>query len=68
MKEDFFNISYTAYVNNKKKEKQKWTSSWKNKMWKYRFILAISSIIIMCLSMNFFLIYKFMRIIEVTLN
>ena len=68
MKEDFFNISYTAYVNNKKKEKQKWTSSWKNKMWKHRFILAISSIIIMCLSMNFFLIYKFMRIIEVTLN
>ena len=66
MKEDFFNVGYTAYVHNNENEKQRWTSSWKNKMWEHRFLITISSIILMCLSMNFFLIYRFMRIIEIS--
>ena len=68
MKEDFFKVGYTMYIDTKKTNRKKWTSSVFSKICKHKFILISSSIIIMCVFMNFFLIYKFMRIMEISFN
>ena len=66
MKEDFFKLGYTTYLKKSNVNKKKCTNSIFDKIWKHKFILTTSSIIIMCLLMNFFLIYKFMKIIEMS--
>ncbi len=68
MKEDFFKVGYTTYIENNNIKRKKWTSSILKKIWKHKFILFTSSIIMMCVFMNFFLIYKFMRIIQISFN
>ncbi len=66
MKEDFFKAGYSNYLNKNNQNKKKRTNCIFNKMLKNRFIIATSSIIIMCSFINFFLIYKFVRIIDIS--
>ena len=66
MKEDFFKVGYTNYLSENENNDIKRTRSILRKIGKHKFIFTISSIIIMCLGMNFFLIYKFMKIIEIS--
>lgn len=66
MKEDFFKVGYSKYLNKNKNTKKKRTNHIFNKLLKNRFIIATSSIIIMCSFINFFLIYKFVRIIDIS--
>ena len=68
MKEDFFKVGYTTYLENENIKINKRTSSFFKKISKHKFILMTSSIIMLCVFMNFFLIYKFMRIIEISCN
>ena len=67
MKEDFFKVRYTMYIGNDKIKRKKWTNIIHNKIFKHKLILAFSSIIMMCVVMNFFLIYQFIRIMETSL-
>ena len=64
MKEDFFKVGYTTYLHKNNTQTRKWTRTILNKMWRYKSIITIIIIIIVCLCMNFFLIYKFMKILE----
>lgn len=64
MKEDFFKVGYTTYLNKSNNQTRKRTRTILNKMWRYKFIITIIITIIVCLCMNFFLIYKFMKILE----
>ena len=66
MKEDFFKVGYSKYLNKNNNTKKKRTNHIFNKLLKNRFIIATSSIIIMCSFINFFLIYKFVRIIDIS--
>ena len=63
MKEDFFKVGYTTYLSRKSK-KLSWTSKLKKVVFKHKLIISISVIIISCLIMNFWLIYKFVKILE----
>ena len=63
MKEDFFKVGYTTYLSRKSK-KLTWTSKIKKVIIKYKFIITIIAVIISCLIMNFWLIYKFLKILE----
>ncbi len=62
MKEDFFKIGYSAYLNNNKK--QKWTSLIFEKIAKHKLIFAIIFIALICATINFWLIFKFMYVLE----
>ncbi len=64
MKEDFFKVGYTTYLYQSKSEDKKWTRKLKKVLHKYKFIIALSATIIICIIMNFWLIYKFMKILE----
>lgn len=64
MKEDFFKVGYTTYLHKNNNQTKKRTRTILNKMWRYKFIITIIIAIIVCLCMNFFLIYKFMKILE----
>ena len=66
MKEDFFKVGYSKYLDKNNQKEKKRTNSIFNKVLKNRFIIATSSIIIMCSFINFFLIYKFIRIIDIS--
>ena len=64
MKEDFFKVWYTMYIEKDKPKVKNWTSKITKKILKYKILFITISIITMCLAMNFFLIYKFIEIIE----
>ena len=64
MKEDFFKFGYSKYFNNTKKEN--WTSKFLNIIVKHRIILFIMFTIGISLIINFCLILKFVRILEVS--
>jgi hypothetical protein len=66
MKEDFFKVGYSKYLNKNNHNEKKRTNYIFNKLFKNRFIIVTSSIIIMCSFINFFLIYKFIRIIDIS--
>ena len=66
MKEDFFKVGYSKYLDKNNHKEKKRTNSIINKILKNKFIIATSSIIIMCSFINFFLIYKFIRIIDIS--
>ena len=68
MKEDFFNVGYTTYLQKKKIKGDNWTNYLIRVICRHKFIFLASLIVIMCLCMNLFLIYKFMKIIEISLN
>ena len=64
MEEDFFKVGYTTYLHKGNNQPRKWTRIILNKVWRYKFIITIITTIVVCLCMNFFLIYKFMKILE----
>lgn len=66
MKEDFFKVGYSKYLDKNNQNEKKRTKHMVNKLLKKRFIIVTSSIIIMCSFINFFLIYKFIRIIDIS--
>ena len=59
MKENFFKVGYTDYL-----QKNKRTSSFFNKIMKHKLMLSLGLIIIFCTLMNFWLIYKFISILS----
>ncbi len=63
MKEDFFKVGYSTYLHKKSKQ-TKWTRSIVKSIFKHKYIIIICTSIMTCLIMNFWLIYKFMRILE----
>lgn len=63
MKEDiFFKVGYTTYL--QKNEKKKWTSKITDMNTKHKFISVILVVIIISVMMNFWLIYRFINILE----
>ncbi len=64
MKEDFFKVGYSTYLYQSKGEDIKWTRRLRKRIHEHRFVIIFSITIIICLIMNFWLIYKFMRILE----
>lgn len=63
MEEDFFKVGYSTYLHQKSK-KIKWTRGITKKLFKHKFIIIICISIFICLIMNFWLIFKFMKILE----
>ena len=64
MEEDFFRIGFTTYLNKKNINKTKRTSSFIKMIAKHRFIFTTILIVILSLCMNFWLIFKFMSILQ----
>lgn len=65
MKEDiFFRVGYSTYLQKEKERTESWTSKLIKKISKHKFITVTIAIIIACTMTNFFLIYRFIHIIE----
>lgn len=65
MKEDiFFKVGYTTYLQKSKNKKRNWTSKIIKKFFEHKIISTSIVVIIMCLGINFWLIYKFINILE----
>ena len=64
MEEDFFKVGYTSYLSKIKKEKPKRTSLL-NKLFKHKIILFSLGIIVLCVAMNLWLIYRFINILHI---
>ena len=62
MKEDFFKVGYSKYL--EKVENKERTSIF-NKIFKHKVILWSLGIILMCVLMNFWLIYRFINILYI---
>ncbi len=65
MKEDFFKVGYSTYIQKNENEKQKWTSKLFGKILEHKFITTICLIILACMTMNMWLIYKFINILHI---
>lgn len=65
MKEDiFFRVGYSTYLQKEREKKKSWTSKLIKKISEHKFITITIAIIIACTMTNFFLIYRFIHIIE----
>ena len=65
MKENvFFRVGYSTYLKKEKEKQESWTSRLMKKINEHKFITMIVAIIIACTMTNFFLIYRFIHIIE----
>ncbi|MDO4975279.1 MAG: hypothetical protein Q4E61_03045 [Alphaproteobacteria bacterium] len=65
MKEDiFFRVGYTTYL--QKSKKKNWTSKIVENIMAHKFIVTILMVIIMCVIMNFWLIHKFIYVLEMS--
>lgn len=65
MKEDIFlRVGYSTYLQREKERKESWTSKLMRKISEHKFIAITIAIIIACTMTNFFLIYRFIHIIE----
>lgn len=65
MKEDtFFRVGYTTYLQKSKIRKRSWTSKIAKIIVGHKVISAIFAIIIMCFVMNFWLVYRFISVLE----
>ena len=65
MKENvFFRVGYSTYLQREKERKESWTSKLIRKISEHKFIAITIAIIIACTMTNFFLIYRFIHIIE----
>ena len=65
MKENvFFRVWYSTYLKKEKERQESWTSRLMKKINEHKFITMIVAIIIACTMTNFFLIYRFIHIIE----
>ena len=65
MKEDFFKVGYSTYIQKQQKEKTKWTSRLLNKIIEHKFLTTICLVILTCMTMNMWLIYKFINILHI---
>ena len=63
MKEDFFLIGYSNMVKNKK-SKLNWTSKCVKKIISHKIIFSMILIIMLCFSINFLLIFRFIHILQ----
>lgn len=67
MKEDiFFRVGYTTYLQKSKNTKKKWTSKMIKNIAEHKVVATIFGVIIMCVVMNFWLIYRFISILEMS--
>jgi len=64
MKEDFFNVGYSSYLKEIEKNKTKWTSYIIEKILKHKIISTTIVIALVFTIINFWLIFKFMSVIE----
>lgn len=65
MEEDFFKVGYTTYVNKQPIAKKKWTSRLLGKLAEHKFLTTIFLIILVCMTMNLWLIFKFINILHI---
>lgn len=63
-KENIFNVKYTSVLGEKTNKDKKWTSSILEFIHNNKLITITLIIFVMCLSLNFILIYNFMKILE----
>ena len=66
MKEDFFKVGYTSYLSKENTKKTGRTSLFWKKIRKHKFLLSVISIIMISMIINFYLIFKFINILEVS--
>lgn len=65
MKEDvFFKVGYTTYLQRPKIRKKSWTSKIGKMIIGHKVISAICAIVVMCFVMNFWLVYRFISVLE----
>ena len=63
MKEQVFKVGYSTYIQKPNTQKQNWTSTLLGKITKHKYITATCLIIITCMTMNLWLIFKFVNIL-----
>lgn len=65
MKEDvFFKVGYTTYLQKSKVRKINWTSRFAKKIMEHKVISVFFVVITMCIIMNFWLVYRFISVLE----
>lgn len=64
MKEDFILVGYSGLVKNKK-HRMSWTSSFVKKILAHKLIFSMVLIILLCFCINFWLIYRFVNILQI---
>lgn len=63
MKENFFSVGYSSYLQSIDKKKET-SYHFFSKFWEHKVIFSILFVMIVCIGMNFWLIYKFIYILE----
>lgn len=63
MEEKMFKVGYSSYLKNNKNER--WTSYILRKISKHKFISTIIGIIFICIVLNIYLVYSFVKLLEV---
>lgn len=64
MKDFFLKIGYSKYLNTNK-EKKRTSILFKNHLKKYKIVYLGAIIVFICVGINFWLIYKFIHVLEV---
>ena len=64
MKEDFILVGYSGLIKNKK-HKMSWTSSIFKIILTHKLIFSMVLIIVFCICLNFWLIYRFVNILQI---
>ncbi len=62
---EVFKVGYTTYLE-KAKKKNNWTSKIFEKIAEHKLMVTIFGVIFACVCINFWLIYKFMNILEMS--
>lgn len=63
-KENIYDVKYTSILKGNSFKKRKWTSNLKKNIHENKIISISIVIFIMCVGMNLFLIYNFMKILQ----
>ena len=63
-KENIYDVKYTSILKGNGFKKRKWTSNFKKIIHENKIISISIVIFIMCVGMNLFLIYNFMKILQ----
>lgn len=63
-KENIYDVKYTSILKGNSFKKRKWTSNLKKIIHEKKIISISIVIFIMCVGMNLFLIYNFMKILQ----
>lgn len=63
-KENIYDVKYTSILKRNNFKKRKWTSNLKKFIHENKIISISIVIFIMCIGMNLFLIYNFMKILQ----